>query len=134
MSAKKVENPVEETVNEEVKNTEEVAEQKTATSETQNTEEKNEEIIKEDEVIIEEKNIIPAEEAKELNVDEVKEVEAKKVTVEKNTSKEVKLKVLIAFTDKYTDEDRKVNDVITVDPARAEELLSDERGVVEKVN
>ncbi|MCI8363100.1 MAG: hypothetical protein HFJ41_08415 [Clostridia bacterium] len=115
MSAKKVENPIEEIVNEEVKNTEEVAEQKTATSETQNTEEKNEEIIKEDEVIIEEENIISEDETKELKADEVK------------------LKVLIAFSDKYTDEPYKVNDAIEVEEERAKELLADPRRLVAKL-
>ena len=54
----------------------------------------------------------------------------KKAKAEANN---VKLKVLIAFTDKYTDEEYKVNDVISVDEERAKELLADPRRLVAKL-
>lgn len=60
------------------------------------------------------------------------EEKAKKEADVKSTK--VKLKILVAFTDKYNGKDYGANDEITVDPARAEELLSDERKLVEKVN
>lgn len=68
------------------------------------------------------------------------EEEAKaKAEAEEKAKKEAKaniakLRVLIAFTDKYTKQDYQVNDLISVNKDRAEELLSDERGLVEKVN
>lgn len=109
------------------------------------------------EVIIEEKNKAE-EETKAKAVDEEKakvekeakaeedakkaEEEAKaKAEAEEKAKKEadakstkVKLKILVAFTDKYNGKYYEANDEITVDPARAEELLSDERKLVEKVN
>lgn len=131
MSAKKVENAVEETVKEEVKYVDETAE-KTAVSPHAEAEEiKTEEPIKEEEVIIEEENIIPEEEAEKLKKEEVKEVEAKKVTIEKGDK--VKLKVLVAFTDKYTKQKYIVNDEIDVDKTRAKELLTDKRNLVVKI-
>ena len=45
----------------------------------------------------------------------------------------VKLKVLIAFTDKYTDQEYKIDDVISVEEERAKELLADPRRLVEKL-
>lgn len=103
------------------------------------------------EVIIEEKNKAEeeakakaeAEEKDKAEEDAKKaEEEAKaKAEAEEKAKKEadvkstkVKLKILVAFTDKYNGKDYGANDVITVDPARAEELLSDERKLVEKVN
>ncbi len=93
----------------------------------------NNEIIKEDEVVIEEENIISEKEAEELKEDEIKEVEATKVTVkaEKTTQEEiVKLEILIAFTDKYTDKEYTVGDEIQVNKERADELLKDQRKLV----
>ncbi len=49
-----------------------------------------------------------------------------------SNSREVKLLVLVAFTDKYTHEDYTVNDIIKVEPDRAEELLKDSRKLVKK--
>lgn len=99
------------------------------------------------EVIIEEKNKAEeeakAEEKAKAEEDAKKaEEEAKaKAEAEEKAKKEadvkstkVKLKILVAFTDKYNGKDYGANDEITVDPARAEELLSDERKLVEKVN
>ncbi len=93
----------------------------------------NNEIIKEDEVVIEEEDIISEKEANELKEDEIKEVEATKVTVkaEKTIQEEtVKLEILIAFTDKYTDKKYTVGDEIQVNKERADELLKDQRKLV----
>ena len=137
MSAKKIESVVEETENKELNNVEEAAVEETAApvAETkQETEEiAKEEPIVEDEVIIDEKDVIPEEETKKIEPEDVKEVKAQKVNIEKGNTTKVSLKVLIAFTDKYTKKDYEVNDVLKVDKARAEELLSDARGLVSKV-
>ena len=150
MSAKKIESVVEETENKELNNVEEAAVEETENKELNNVEEaaveetaapettKTEEIAKEepiveDEVIIDEKDVIPEEETKKIEPEDVKEVKAQKVNIEKGNTTKVSLKVLIAFTDKYTKKDYEVNDVLKVDKARAEELLSDARGLVSKV-
>lgn len=134
MSAKKIESVVEETENKELNNVEKAAVEETAAPETTKTEEiAKEEPIVEDEVIIDEKDVIPEEEAKKIEPEDVKEVKAQKVNIEKGNTTKVSLKVLIAFTDKYTKKDYEVNDVLKVDKARAEELLSDTRGLVSKV-
>jgi hypothetical protein len=134
MSAKKIESVVEETESKEVNNVEEAAVEETVAPETTKTEEiAKEEPIVEDEVIIDEKDVIPEEEAKKIEPEDVKEVKAQKVNIEKGNTTKVSLKVLIAFTDKYTKKDYEVNDVLKVDKARAEELLSDARGLVSKV-
>ena len=88
------------------------------------------------EVIIEEKNEAE-EEAKAKAEAEAKAKAEAEEKAEKQAdvkSTKVKLKILVAFTDKYNGKDYGANDEITVDPARAEELLSDERKLVEKVN
>lgn len=134
MSAKKIESVVEETESKEVNNVEEAAVEETVAPETTKTEEiAKEEPIVEDEVIIDEKDVIPEEEAKKIEPEDVKEVKAQKVNIEKGNTTKVSLKVLIAFTDKYTKKDYEVNDVLKVDKARAEELLSDARGLVSKL-
>lgn len=134
MSAKQIESVVEETENKELNNVEKAAVEETAAPETTKTEEiAKEEPIVEDEVIIDEKDVIPEEEAKKIEPEDVKEVKAQKVNIEKGNTTKVSLKVLIAFTDKYTKKDYEVNDVLKVDKARAEELLSDARGLVSKV-
>lgn len=134
MSAKKIESVVEETESKEVNNVEEAAVEETVAPETTKTEEiAKEEPIVEDEVIIDEKDVIPEEEAKKIEPEDVKEVKAQKVNIEKGNTTKVSLKVLIAFTDKYTKKDYEVNDVLKVDKARAKELLSDARGLVSKV-
>lgn len=134
MSAKKIESVVEETENKELNNVEKAAVEETAAPETTKTEEiAKEEPIVEDEVIIDEKDVIPEEEAKKIELEDVKEVKAQKVNIEKGNTTKVSLKVLIAFTDKYTKKDYEVNDVLKVDKARAKELLSDARGLVSKV-
>ena len=135
------------------------------------------EIVENEPVVINEKDIISGEEVKETDVIDVNapeviieeknkaEEEAKakaeaeeKAKAEEDTKKaeeeakakaeaeekakkeadvkstKVKLKILVAFTDKYNGKDYEANDEIIVDPARAEELLSDERKLVEKVN
>ncbi len=89
------------------------------------------------EVIIEEK-AKAEEEAKAKAEAEEKakaEEEAKaKAEVEKKKTDAVKLKILIAFTDKYTKQDYTVNDEIFVDKDRAKELLTDPRRLVEKLD
>lgn len=45
----------------------------------------------------------------------------------------MKLKVKVKFCDKYTNENYNVNQVITVEKARGEELLADPRHLVELV-
>lgn len=112
------------------------------------------EIVENEPVVINEKDIISGEEVKETDVIDVnapeviieeknkaeEETKAKAVDEEKAKkeadakSTKVKLKILVAFTDKYNGKYYEANDEITVDPARAEELLSDERKLVEKVN
>lgn len=71
-------------------------------------------------------------------VDEEEKTEEKENKEEtkksKNESSKVKLKVLIPFTDKYTEEKYKLNSVITVSKERATELLKDKRKLVEKQN
>lgn len=134
MSAKKIESVVEETESKELNNVEEAAVEETVAPETTKTEEiAKEEPIVEDEVIIDEKDVISEEEARKIEPEDVKEVKAQKVNIEKGNTTKVSLKVLIAFTDKYTKKDYEVNDVLKVDKARAEELLSDARGLVSKV-
>lgn len=134
MSAKQIESVVEETESKELNNVEEAAVEETVAPETTKTEEiAKEEPIVEDEVIIDEKDVISEEEAKKIEPEDVKEVKAQKVNIEKGNTTKVSLKVLIAFTDKYTKKDYEVNDVLKVDKARAEELLSDARGLVSKV-
>lgn len=93
----------------------------------------NEEIIKEDEVVIEKESIISEEETKELKEDEIKEVEATKVTVKAESivqERTIKLEILIAFTDKYTDKKYAVGNKIQVNKERADELLKDQRKLV----
>lgn len=93
----------------------------------------NKEIIKEDEVVIEEENIISEKETKELKEDEIKEVEATKVTIKAESTVQeetVELEILIAFTDKYTDKKYAVGDKIQVNKERADELLKDQRKLV----
>ena len=76
--------------------------------------------------------IYPLEEKTEE--EETEKNKKENTTKTKSNSSKVKLKVLIAFTDKYTNDKYKVNDVITVDKTRAEELLKDKRKLVEKQN
>ncbi|MCQ2308203.1 MAG: hypothetical protein MJ000_11690 [Bacteroidales bacterium] len=45
----------------------------------------------------------------------------------------MRLKVEIAFVDKYTGELHDIGDIITVEKARGEELLSDSRKVVSPI-
>lgn len=80
--------------------------------------------------------IINNEEEVKAAVEETdKEVEAKEESKKaKNESSKAKLKVLVAFTDKYTEEKYKINSVISVSKERAEELLKDKRKLVEKQN
>lgn len=62
------------------------------------------------------------------------EEEAKKAEEEaKAKANGVKLKVLVAFTDKYTKADYVINDEIVVDENRAKELLADPRRLVERI-
>lgn len=122
MSAKKIENKVEESTNPEVVKAEENNAEVLEVTEEPKAEENNAEVPE----VTEE----PKAEENNAEDPEVPKKEEKKAT----KSTKVKLKILVAFTDKYTQVDYKINDVINVDPTRAEELLSDERGLVEKVN
>ena len=98
------------------------------------------EIVENEPVVINEEDILSGEELKEADVIDVSTSEViieEKVKTEEEAKAEansVKLKVLIAFTDKYTKIEYEVNDEITVNPSRAEELLLDERNLVEKLN
>lgn len=116
------------------------------------------EIVENEPVVINEKDIISGEELKETDVIDVNapeviieekakaEEEAKakaeaeekakaekeaKAKVEANS---VKLKVLIAFTDKYTQAEYAINDEIVVDKDRAKELLANSKRLVEKLD
>lgn len=109
---------------EEIINNEE--EVKTAVEETAVSSDEKVEEVKPEEVKKEEK----ADEEEKTEEKENKE-ETKK---SKNESSKVKLKVLIPFTDKYTEEKYKLNSVITVSKERATELLKDKRKLVEKQN
>ncbi len=62
------------------------------------------------------------------------EAEEKVKAEEEAKANSVRLKVLIAFTDKYTKQDYVVNDVISVNKDRAKELLADPRRLVEKLD
>ncbi len=59
--------------------------------------------------------------------------EAEEKSKKESKANSVRLKVLIAFTDKYTKQDYVVNDEIYVDKDRAKELLADSRRLVEKL-
>lgn len=119
------------------------------------------EIVENEPVVINEKDIISGEELKETDVIDVNapevtieneaEEKAKKEAEEKAKAEEeakakaeaeaekkkddaVKLRVLIGFTDKYTKQDYAVNDEIYVDKDRAKELLTNEERLVEKLD
>lgn len=109
---------------EEIINNEE--EVKTAVEETAVSSDEKVEEVKPEEV----KKEAKAEEEEKAEEKENKE-ETKK---SKNEGSKVKLKVLIPFTDKYTEEKYKLNSVITVSKERAVELLNDKRKLVEKQN
>lgn len=125
------------------------------------------EIVENEPVVVNEKDIISGEELKETDVIDVNapeviveenakeetetkakaeaeaEEEAKKAEEEAKAKAEaeankaktdtVRLKVLIAFTDKYTKQDYTINDEIDVTEDRAKELLADPRRLVEKI-
>ncbi len=91
------------------------------------------EVVENESVEIDEKDVTTGGELKENEVEvaeEKKETEEEEKVAEAN---DVKLKVLIAFTDKYTNQKYKVNDVISVEEERAKELLADPRRLVEKL-
>lgn len=130
------------------------------------------EIVENEPVVVNEKDIVSGEELKETDVIDVNapevtieaeakeeedakakaeaeekakaEEEAKKAEEEAKAEAEVKannkeddtvrLKVLIAFTDKYTKQDYAVNDEIDFAEDRAKELLADSRRLVEKLD
>lgn len=106
------------------------------------------EIVENEPVVINEKDIISGEELKETDVIDVnapeviieekakaeEEAKAKAEAEEKAKANSVKLKVLIAFTDKYTKVDYAINDEIIVDEARAKELLTNSKRLVEKLD
>lgn len=105
------------------------------------TAEKNE-IVEKEQVVINENDIVSGEDLKENDVIDVNSPE---VTIEKNTdvdeesiektdNEKIKLKIRIAFTDKYNDRDYKENDIVEFEKERASELLSDTRRLVEKVD
>ncbi len=146
MSAKKTENDIVEPINPEVENpevtkveesnpTEPVNPEVTATEENNSAEPiepTTPEIEAEEKAKKEAEEKAKAEgEAKQAEEEAKAKAETEKKSAETNS---VKLRVLIAFTDKYTDESYAVNDVITVDKERAKELLADPRRLVEKLN
>ena len=91
--------------------------------------------VKPEEVKKEEKTEEVEEEKKAEEESKTEEKENKEETKKsKNENSKVKLKVLIPFTDKYTDEKYVLNSVITVSKERATELLKDKRKLVEKQN
>ena len=122
------------------------------------------EIVENEPVVINEKDIISGEELKETDVIDVNapeviieekakaeeeakakaEEEAKAKAEEKAKAEKeakakveansVKLKVLIAFTDKYTQAEYAINDEIVVDKDRAKELLANSKRLVEKLD
>lgn len=59
-----------------------------------------------------------------------KKVEDANTTTTETKSTQVELQVLIAFKDKITGEKHKKDDIISVDTARAKELLADKRSLV----
>ena len=113
-------------------------------------------IVENEPVVVNEKDIVSGEELKETDVIDVNapeviieaetkaEEEAKKAEAEAKAKAEaeankkkadtVRLKVLIAFTDKYTKQDYAINDEIDVAEDRAKELLAASRRVVEKLD
>lgn len=125
------------------------------------TVEKNE-IVEKEQVVINENDIISGEELKENDIidvnapevviekkqetenteekteaseeNEKKEKTTKKTNNQKSDSEKVKLKIRLAFTDKYNDVEYKENDIIEFEKERASELLSDKRRLVEKVD
>ena len=74
-----------------------------------------------------------AEAEEKAKAEEEAKAKAEAEKKEKADANIVKLKVLIAFTDKYTYQEYKVNDVISVEEERAKELLADPRRLVEKL-
>lgn len=118
---------------EEIINNEE--EVKTAVEETAVSSDEKVEEVKPEEVKKEEKTEEVEEEKKAEEESKTEEKENKEETKKsKNENSKVKLKVLIPFTDKYTDEKYVLNSVITVSKERATELLKDKRKLVEKQN
>lgn len=96
------------------------------------------EIVENELIVINEEDIISGKDLKETDVIDVNTseviMEKKNKEEEANEKKNntVELIVLIAFTDKYTDESYIVNDVISVNEERAKELLADSRRLVKK--
>ena len=90
-----------------------------------------EKIVEKEPVIINEADVIPEEEIS--NDDEIMEVEAPEIIVEPEKVDGVKLEILVAFTDKYTEAKYKIGDVIEFSKERANELLTDKRGLVKEV-
>lgn len=95
------------------------------------------------EKIVEEEAIV----TEDIPVEETIEVQAPEVTVENSdgdiktnepsvqapeAEEKVELEILIAFSDKYTNVDYTVGDVISFEKTRAKELLNDERKLVKK--
>ena len=117
---------------EEIINNEE--EVKTAVGETAVSSDEKVEEVKVEEV----KEAKDEETDKEVETKEESKTEEKENKEEtkksKSESSKVKLKVLIPFTDKYTEEKYKLNSVISVSKERATELLNDKRKLVEKQN
>ncbi len=73
------------------------------------------------------------EEAKAKEEEEAKKAEADAKANNKKAGT-VRLKVLVAFTDKYTKQDYEINDEIVVNEARAKELLANSKRLVEKLD
>ncbi len=75
-----------------------------------------------------------AEEKAKAEEDAKAKAEAEEKSKKEAKANGVRLKVLIAFTDKYTKQDYAVNDVISVSKDRAKELLADPRRLVEELD
>ncbi len=75
-----------------------------------------------------------AEEEAKAKAEAEEKAKAEKEAKAKVEANSVKLKVLIAFTDKYTQAEYAINDEIVVDKDRAKELLANSKRLVEKLD
>lgn len=87
------------------------------------------EIVENESVVMNEEDII----SEKLKAEEEAKAKAEVEEKAKVDANSVKLKVLIDFTDKYTNQKYKINDVISVEEERAKELLANTRRLVEKL-
>lgn len=111
----------------------ETAVEETAVSETpENNVVSNTEEVKDENV---EKVSSKDEEKEKSEEDELEKEEKSEKKAKASENKKVKLKILIAFSDKYDRTiDYKENDIVEFEKERAEELLSDTRRLVKKAD